>query len=299
MADVTERKQVEARTAVQRKPSREALPTIEWLAVADLLVDYSYQHRPYASAIDALNKDFQEAYSGFILVNQRSDGSMWILDGQTRYAVHQLREIRWIRAEMLYGLTQAEEAGVYLLKCINAKRMPVDFFLAEFVAGRSMAVLIHKVLATRGIEIESYASTQRYRSAELPPVVTCVSYLKRMIAREPTEKESGQPTGEVLGMALDLIKDTWEYSGNSLTAIFLDSMHRILGLHSEELDRRAFIAKLKEHRPEDLREQALMLRLGTKPLLSTGAALQRVMIDLYNSGRPQHRRITLGSPHRS
>jgi hypothetical protein len=58
MADVRSAKQVEASTAVQRKPSREALPEIEWLAVADLLVDYSYQHRPYASAIDALNKDF-------------------------------------------------------------------------------------------------------------------------------------------------------------------------------------------------------------------------------------------------
>jgi hypothetical protein len=298
MADVTERKQVETRTAVQRKPSREALPTIEWLAVADLLVDYSYQHRPYASAIDALNKDFQEAYSGFILVNHRSDGSMWILDGQTRHAVHQLRDIRWIRAEMLYGLTQAQEAEVYLLKCINAKRMPVDFFLAEYIAKRPMAVLIHEVLDKRGIEIESYASTQRYRSVEEPPVVTCVSYLRRMIAREGVD-DDGNLRGDVLGMALDLIKDTWEYAGNSLTAIFLDSIHRIVGLHGEELDRRAFISKLQGHRPEDLREQALMLRIGTKPLLSTGAALQRVIIDLYNSGRPQQRRIILGSPNRS
>jgi hypothetical protein len=291
MADVADRKQVEARTAVQRKPSREALPTIDWLAVADLQVDYSYQHQPYASAIEALNKDFQEDHSGFILVNQRADGTLWVLDGQTRRAVHINRQLRWIKAEMLYGLTQEQEAEVYLLKCINAKRMPVDFFLAEYIARRPMAVMIHKVLDARGIEIESYASTQRYRGAEATPVVTCVSYLKRMIAREPT--------GEALGMALDLIKDTWEYSGNSLTAIFLDSIHRIVVLHAEELDRRAFIAKLKEHRPEDLREQALMLRLGTKPLLSTGAALQRVIIDLYNSGRPQHRRITLGSPNRS
>ena len=90
MAEIRQDKQVEASTRMQRKPSQEALPKIDWLAVADLLVDYSYQHRPYASAIDALNKDYQEAYSGFILVNQRADGSLWILDGQTRYAVHQL-----------------------------------------------------------------------------------------------------------------------------------------------------------------------------------------------------------------
>jgi hypothetical protein len=291
MAERQNTKQVETSPAVQRKPSREALPEIEWLAVADLLVDYSYQHRPYASAIEALNKDFQEAHSGFILVNQRADGSMWILDGQTRHAVHQLRGIRWIRAEMLHGLTQADEAEVYLLKCINAKRMPVDFFLAEYIARRPIAVLIHDVLTKRGIEIESYATTQRRRGIDTTPVVTCVSYLKRMIHRDPS--------GEVLGMALDLIDDTWEYSGNSLTAIFLDAIHKILVAHADELDRKAFITKLEGHRPEELREQALLLRLGTKPQLSVGVALQRVMIDLYNHGRPQDRRITLGSPNRS
>lgn len=121
MADVRSDKQVKASTAVQRRPSQEALPEIAWLAVADLLVDYSYQHRPYASAIDQLNKGFQEAYSGFILVNERTDGSRWILDGQTRHAVHQLRDIQWIRAEMLHGLTQAQEAEVYLLNLPMAK----------------------------------------------------------------------------------------------------------------------------------------------------------------------------------
>lgn len=298
MAESIQGKKVEASPPIQRKPSQEALPEIAWLEVSALLVDYSYQHRPYASAIDALHKDFQMAHSGFILVNQRADGSMWILDGQTRHAVQQLRKLRWIKAEMLHGLTQAQEAEVYLLKCINAKRMPVDFFLAEYVAQRPVAVLIHDVLGTRGIEIESYATTQRHRGMDTTPVVTCVSYLKRMIAREPKD-EKGNPTGEILGMTLDLIRDTWEYSGNSLTAIFLDSLHKIIVGHADELDRKAFIAKLAGHRPEELREQALLLRLGTKPLLSTGTALQRVMIDLYNSGRPQHRRITLGSPNRS
>lgn len=291
MADVRSDKQVKASTAVQRRPSQEALPEIAWLAVADLLVDYSYQHRPYASAIDALNKGFQEAYSGFILVNERTDGSRWILDGQTRHAVHQLRDIQWIRAEMLHGLTQAQEAEVYLLKCINAKRMPVDFFLAEFVARRPIAVLIHDVLTKRGIEIESYATTQRRRAIDTTPVVTCVSYLKRMINRDPK--------GEALGMALDLIHDTWEYSGNSLTANFLDAMHRILVVHADELDRKPFISKLQGHTPEELREQALVLRMGSKPPITIVKALQQIIIHLYNSGRPQHRRIDLGSPQRS
>jgi len=291
MADTKENKQVETRNDPQRKPSPETLPPIEWLAVADLLVDYSYQHRPYAKAINDLNKEFQVAHSGFILVNKRTDGTTWTLDGQTRSDVHKLRGLRWIKAEILHGLTQAEEAEVYLIKCINAKRMPVDFFLAEYVAQRPEAVLIHDLLEKHGIEIESYATTRRQPGNETKPVVTCVSYLKRMIGRDPK--------GEALGMTLDLIKATWQYRGNTLTGIFLDTLHKMVMLHAAELDRKAFITKLENHDPAELREQALTFRAGTKPRITVVSALQHVIIDLYNSGRPQARRITLGYPHGS
>lgn len=291
MAEVQERKEVKASTNLQVKPSQEALPLIGWLPVADLQVDYSYQHRPYAKMIEDLNHNFQEEYSGFILVNQRQDGTYWVLDGQTRCAVHEERQLRWIKAEILHGLTQAQEAEVYLLKCINAKRMPIDFFLAEYMAQRPVAVLIHDLLATRGIEIESYASNMRERGADTTPIVTCVSTLKRMIGRDQK--------GEVFAMVFDLIRDTWEYRGTTLTGFFLDAIHKMLLLHADELDRRAFLSKLSGHQPEELRDQANIMRLGTNPKITMTTALQRVIIDLYNSGRPASRRITLGSPSSS
>lgn len=209
-----------------------------------------------------------------------------------RNAAMQHRELALVGANTpLTPWLKSGGCGCGVLKCINAKRMPVDFFLAEFVARRPVAVLIHDVLTKRGIEIESYATTQRRRAMDTTPVVTCVSYLKRMINRDPK--------GEALGMALDLIHDTWEYSGNSLTANFLDAMHRILVVHADELDRKPFISKLQGHTPEELREQALVLRMGSKPPITIVKALQQIIIHLYNSGRPQHRRIDLGSPQRS
>jgi hypothetical protein len=178
---------------------------------------------------------------------------------------------------------------VYLIKCINAKRMPVDFFLAEYVAQLPEAVLIHDLLHKRGINIESYATTRRTtRGSSLTPVVTCVSTLKRMIKRDDQ--------GEILGMTLDLIGDTWEYSGNTLTGPFLEAMHKLLMWHADELDRNLFISKLGGTIPEELREKALLLRLGTKPQMTITFAMQQVIIDHYNSGRMAARRITLGSP---
>lgn len=289
MAENGKTKQVEANTALHT-PARDDLPQIGWLRVADLLVDYSYQHRPYAKAIEELHKNFQVDYSGFILVNRRSDGTHWVIDGQTRREVHLLRGLPWIRAEILTGLTQEGEAHVYLLKCINAKRMPVDFFLAEYIARQPQAVLIHDILDKRGIGIESFATTQRRRGSDAQPVVTCVSYLKRMLVRDAT--------GDVLGMALDLIGDTWGYNARTLAGLFLDAIHKIIFVHGDELDRKTFITKLGGYLPEELRDQAMLLRLGTKPQLAVGVALQRVIIDSYNSGRASVRRIELGSPHR-
>ena len=118
----------------------------------------------------------------------------------------------------------------------------------------------------RGIEIESYATHPAASRDGQPP---CGDLRELSQAHDcPRKKDDkGNPTGEVLGMTLDLIHDTWEYSGNSLTAIFLDSIHKIIVAHADELDRKAFIAKLGGHRPEELREQALLLTAGHQTAL--------------------------------
>lgn len=291
MAENNENKKLEATLKLSTKPTLETMPHSDWIQVADVLVDYQYQHRPYPQMIESLRKNFLVLYSGYILVSKREDGSYWAIDGQTRTEVHKLLQLRWIRAEILHGLSPVEEARVYLFKCINAKRMPVDFFLAEYMAREPVAVLIHDILDKRDIDIESYAVRQRRRGSDTRPVITCVSFLKRMIKRDPT--------GDILAMTLDLIRDTWDYTGNTLTGNFIEAIYKLLLVHADELDRKAFISKLSGTIPEELREQALRMRMGTNPRITVMTAMQRVVIDLYNIGRAQARRITYGSPQRN
>src|SRR5262245_26018169 len=112
-------------------PGRDMLPDIGWLAVAELKIDGAYQHRPYSEHISLLEKEYQPDYSGLILVNIRESGDIYVIDGATRKAVHEKRGYRWIRAEILKGLNQSEEAYIYLLRAKNVQRQPVDWFLAE------------------------------------------------------------------------------------------------------------------------------------------------------------------------
>jgi hypothetical protein len=265
-------------------PTRASLPEIGWVDITQLQVDHSYQHPPYPGAVESLRKEFNPAWSGFILVNIREDGTRWIIDGQTRRAVHEQLRLRWIRAEILKGLTDIQEAEIYLLKCINTQRVPVDFFTAELKANRPTAVLLDKILAQRKLAVKSFATEYQHRQAD--GVITCIATLRRLL-RADSE-------GFYLGSALDLIIETWGYHKSALASTFIQPMHRLLMLHDEDIDKKSFVSKLSGYAIAELQEMARNLRSASTPSPTLGAALQRKIIELYNIGR-QTGRIALGA----
>jgi hypothetical protein len=59
-----------------RDQPRPPLPEIGWYAITDIKVDWSYQHRSYRWAVDALLKDYRPELAGFILINIRDTGGV-------------------------------------------------------------------------------------------------------------------------------------------------------------------------------------------------------------------------------
>lgn len=265
-------------------PSRNTLPEVAWLDITQLQVDHSYQHRPYSRAIEDLRRRFHPEHSGFILVNTRGDGTRWIIDGQTRRAVHELLGLRWIRAEILKGLSDAQEAEIYLLKCLNTQRVPVDFFLAELKAQQPMAVLLNDILAQRNIAVESYATEHQHRQVEA--VVSCIATLRRLLRRDPD--------GTEIGEALDLIIATWGYHRRALGGQFIETIHGLMMHYGDDIDKRSFSNKLGAHGLDELHEMARNLRHASTPQLQLRVAMQRKIIELYNVGR-QTGRIAFGA----
>jgi hypothetical protein len=283
MLDTATRNQHPARQHVgarQTKPPRAQLPEIDFLEVATLQVDYTYQHRPYVHAIENLNRDFNPALSGFILVNIRDGGTAWIIDGQTRMEVHKTRGLQWIRSEIMRGLTAAQEAEIYLIKCINTQRLPVDSFLAEYKAGRPQALLIQAILKEHDIEVESYAT--RHGASTGQAVVSCIASLKRTL-REDKD-------GDFLRTTLDLIIATWGYHPSGLGGQYIEMMHGLVRRYGDEIDRKGFIGKLSGYPVLEIREMARALRGASTPQMSLRSATERKIIELYNLGR-QTRRI--------
>src|SRR5262245_11506296 len=263
------------------KPSK--LPETDWIEVSRLHVDLSYQHKPYPWAVERLNAQFNPERSGFICVNVREDQPerYEVIDGQTRKRVHEMRQIRWIRAEIYQGLTREQEAEFYLLRAINTQRQPTDMFEAECTAGRADALLLREILKRRNIVWQSFATPSA--SQDSRHKVSCIKTLRRLLAIDE---------GEIhLGGALDLILATWPQDDRALNQTVITSMFHLVQDHGDNIDRKGFINKLSDYSIEELHSSAQKLRLATSPPPTLYNALKRKLVELYNMHRQAGRRL--------
>src|SRR5262245_51755177 len=237
----------------------EPLPSIGWFHVTELLVDYAYQHNPYRESIDAFKKVFRRELMGLILVNIRKDGTVYIIDGNTRVTVCRELRIRRVCAEIKKGMTQAEEADAYTVKAINTQRQPVDIFKAECIAKKPDAVLIQTILASKHIEVKSFASEHGPRTAKA--IISCVATLKRLLRQEQRWIEAQKMTGDTDGEKMELgehlkntiglIVDTWGYDSGALGGAFIETIHDLLFKYPQ-IVQRTFKLKLGARSLRDL-----------------------------------------------
>jgi hypothetical protein len=258
-------------------------PETAWLKVLDLEVDDGYQHRSYPKFIADLRKDFRPEYSGFILVNVRKDGRMFIVDGQTRTAVHQELRIPLIRAEILRGKTAEEEAQIYMVKCKNTQRIPVDFFRAEVAAGVNDAVLLNKILEERQIQIQSFAPVPRSRGQHA--TLTCLTTVRRLLRQDPT--------GEWLGDTLDLIRATWGFIDGALTMYNIAAIHALFLRYRDKIIFKTFVNKFKDISFEQLRVESEQKRLASPhSRLSLTQARLQVLEDIHDKSLVEAKRLS-------
>jgi hypothetical protein len=282
--------------------TEEPLPQIGWFNVAELLVDYAYQHNPYREAIDDLKKVFRRELMGMILINIRPDGTKYIIDGNTRVTVCRELRIRRVCAEMKEGMTQAEEADAYTVKAINTQRQPVDLFKAECIAKKPDAVLIQTILAAHNIEVKSFASEHGPRTAKA--YISCVATLKRLLRQERRYLEAQRARGDMDGERMELgnhlkntlglIVETWDYESGALGGALIETIHDLLFKY-DKLVHKTFKLKLGNKSLRDLREDARVLRYAKTPQPSLRKAMQEKILELYNLGLPKERRIEYGS----
>lgn len=92
---------------------------------------------------------------GYPLVNRRADGHLYIIDGQNR--VELVRRVGWgdqmVQVEYFDGLTQAEEAALFLARNDRTAVGAYDKFRVRVTAGEPVASDIDRIVRAQGLAI--------------------------------------------------------------------------------------------------------------------------------------------------
>lgn len=140
--------------------------------IEQLKIDEDYQREIEEAHVERLLRDFEPLLVGTLAVSLRDDGEMYVLDGQQRLQVfHRLGfGERKVDAKVWVGLTQAEEAKVFLGlnsgKTINA----ANRLRARKTAGERVAAEVDAAVTEAGFEVDYRNGAVPYRIAAVTSV---------------------------------------------------------------------------------------------------------------------------------
>lgn len=172
-------------------------------------------------------RNFVREAVGTLVVSQRSDGQLFLVDGQHRREACLAVGIKTLVVEMHHGLTEQEEGLLFLLKnreSIKPDRsseykIAVTAALPEFVA-------TEEVLEKRGLKVR--------KSASANVVGACTTVV------DITQKYGP----DVLERVLIVAENAWGREGTSWSASLLAGLGMFLGRHGDRVDDKALAARL-------------------------------------------------------
>jgi hypothetical protein len=133
----------------------------DYVPIADLNVDTSYQRQLYETHVQKILRAYDEDLVDLLHVNVRADGSMWVYDGQHRMEVLRRLGQDYAPCAMKHGLTREEEAHLY--RQLNSARKHttrMDDFRAALAEGDPQAKAIDAICREAGFIIRSGGTGQ-------------------------------------------------------------------------------------------------------------------------------------------
>ncbi|HET6907849.1 MAG TPA: DUF6551 family protein [Mycobacteriales bacterium] len=179
----------------ERRRSRAA--HLRWVAIAEMKVNPRAQRefRPDKAAKIAAELDLEAL--GYPVVNRR-DGHYYIVDGQHRIAALKLIGYgdQQIQCDCLEGLTEAEEAELFLRRDERTAISTYDKFRIAITAEREVETDIDRIVRAQGLVVS--------RNKNTPHAVSAVGTLRKVYT---------QAGPIALGRALRIIRDAYGDAG--------------------------------------------------------------------------------------
>ena len=244
--------------------------------IGDLHVDPEAQ-RPLAPAwVKARVPLFDVDQLGYIVVNKRANGKLYLVDGQHR--VELMRAVGWadqtVHAEVFEGLSQAEEAALFNARNDRKAVTLYNRFRVSVTAGDHDAKEIDRIVREHGLVV-----SDQLRDGH----ICAVEALQRVYYGSGIASAKEGPTA--LGKALDVLIQSWGKQASSVNGKVVQALGMVFLRYDGAIHEKELIKKLAP------------VPGGAPGLLSRGKALQElrgrplhhciasIVTDLYNKGR--------------
>lgn len=188
------------------------------VAVIDLLVDQEAQRSLNERRAKTYAANLVREALGSLVVSRRNDGRMFIVDGMHRHRVCQLVGIGKIRCEIHHGLTQQQEAVLFLIKNKEStKPNAFEVYKIGLTARQPLYVDTQKVLDQHNLRI---GGTSTNTIAAVAGVLNVT-------------KQHGP---EILNRAITVAEAAWGRSSASWDGMLLGGLGMLLGRHGDLID---------------------------------------------------------------
>jgi hypothetical protein len=248
------------------------------IPVNRLDIDPDVQRGLNPAWVQELAERFEIDMVGTIAVSQRSNGQLFIVDGQHRHAAALAAGYDGtFDCSVFTGLTLPEEAGLFLAlnnrKVVNA----IDKFRVRVVRGDEAAVALNDVITGRGWTIGDGGRAR----------IAAVTKLEAVVDGAGIAEFSGDGI-ELVDNVLRTVTEAWNYAPRSAHANIVSGMGALYARYGWAC-RPKLTKELTKATPNTVLAKANAIRDGQAGLI--GHAVAKVLVGLHNHAVRQDNRL--------
>ncbi|KOG91885.1 hypothetical protein ADK38_00700 [Streptomyces varsoviensis] len=248
------------------------------IPIKDLNIDPQAQRTLGEKRAQNIANNMVREAIGSIIVSKRPNGDLYIVDGQHRWRACALAGIPVIMAEIHHGLSQAQEAILFLIKNREShKPRPIDEYHVGLTGGVPLFVDTDRILDKHGLTLGSTSTNG----------VGAVSGVLQIVDRYGSS---------VFDRTLTVAEESWERSAETWDGMLLGGIGMFLGRWGDLVDDKELARKIQamgtaaKWRSEILSQSSRggFNNSGTGSRVSTA---YRLVASAWNRGRRAENRI--------
>lgn len=255
-----------ARKARQKTLDAGGAGQIVVLPIASLKIDHTYQRDLIADVVEKIKDEWDIVTAGTIVVAQRENGDLYVVDGQHRLAAATLAGETEILAQLVSGLTPEEEAQLRIQGNFKRSDRISEVFRARVFAGDEVAVGLQSLCKRYDTQINYVPDYQHGINA----IAACESIYRF-------------DNGGLLAEVFDHIKAAFgTVEGAHAGGNIVKALAWWLQRHDQEADVTRLVSKMRAAGVSYIARNARNYKaaMGGSQWLNT----YRALVDIYNEG---------------